>query len=188
MSATTIPTTPRGRVLLALAAALAVTGALAVSAVAPDRSAAATKRNQGTLVLSQLRPFPGFKDRGIVHLTVKPRGPDSVVAALILPVVVAPSDPNGYTYALRLSRRTCRDIRRNPGSPGFVTGNLTTFRAPDGSAYLDDTDIVQVIKSELRAARSVVLLGRGDSSLPFQPQACSYVYHKVELTGGSVAS
>ena len=161
-------------------------GGAAMSVPLLGGSDAAGKPNEGTLLISQLRPLPGDGvERGIVHLRVDPPGLDcdetgrcSLLTAIVVGLAVDRSDPSGETYrayGLYLSRRACRAIARSPRSPGLVA----TLTGADSAAVQFDNDILgrdnyeipRIKRSVLRATKSVVL-STPDQSGRLEPRAC----------------
>lgn len=133
-----------------------------------------------------MRPLPGRSERGIAHLTIKPRGRDSI-NALAIGLTLDPNDPSGKTaYGLRLSRRSCSAIRRNPADPGYVSGLLASaeYFASSGAASWQGP--VTLDSKTTRAARSMVLIGMGDGSVR-QLVACGKGY-KVEFSDVIISS
>jgi hypothetical protein len=142
------------------AAALVLTFALVLLALAP--SPAAAGRDRGTLTLVELRPLFKHDARGIVRLTVRP-GERSIVVAGDLPQ---------SKVDLRLSRRSCGKIPRDPSGFVFIGGGAATGAIVDGR-YGDDLK-VKFRRSAVRDARSMVLLARrGEGEA--DPRACGNV-------------
>jgi hypothetical protein len=147
--------------------ALAGLVAAVACALAAAPAAAGTKRDRGLRAIAELKPFPGQTERGMVQLSVKPRS--SGIIAILIGLAADPSDPSGNTYSLRLSRRSCASLRRNPARPLFRGPDLLAsgkLEREGSSGYLDDTDIV-MSRRTLRGVKSIILGGPGAG-----PHAC----------------
>jgi hypothetical protein len=158
-------------------AALGLMLALAGTAFAGGGVAMAGKGGGATLVTSQLQgpAIPsGQPVRGLVHLRVRANGPERLTA-VFTGVAKPPSDPT-VRYLLGLSRRSCAELS-TPGQQ-VVVGRPNKEVVPDqfgnGSAYLDDTDVVQLAISKVRRARSMVL-ARSTTTQGSQLAACGRV-------------
>lgn len=132
----------------------------AIWAAAPASASAA-----GTATLAKLAPMSGHTERGVVQLLVRPK--ESSVRA----GVIGGSDTSEFTLAL--SKRRCRGVAANPADPGWIgetEKNLFDAKPIEGF-YIDDIIIGAVPPRNVRAARSMVLLGAGDDG-KLEPRAC----------------
>lgn len=162
---------PHRRLVAGLALSVALAAA-ALAAVALPADAAPPKRTPSAVLVALILPFAGHSERGIVHLVQGNRiGTDGVGTIAI----AGTFDDDQVLYGLRLSRRSCRGLRRNPRRPMFLTDLVID---PFQSTTFDDEAIAATralsVRS-LRAARSVVLVARGDGG-KFEPRACGNAY------------
>lgn len=147
--------------------ALALAVAFVLAAIPGDSAAAASKPARATLVTSFLDRMPGTLETGIVRLNTRQRRP--FAARGVFAGLIASEE-----YFVRLARRTCRDVRRNPASPGYVT----SFVAPvhldlRGNGIVDYIDEDEIgTPSGLRRARSVVLVIDWGDGKPEEVRAC----------------
>jgi hypothetical protein len=111
--------------------------------------------------------FDGHSERGLVQMSMQRENQ-------VLTVSGDGVDQDDVVYALRLSRRSCGGVERNPGRPRYVGPSLAVDDAAFGSVW-DDTDIAHVSRRAARRARSIVLVARSGSG-KFEPRACGARY------------
>jgi hypothetical protein len=110
--------------------------------------------------------FDGRSERGLVQMSMQRENQVLTIAG--------DGADGAVGYAVRLSRRSCDGVEREPGRPGYVGPSLTTDRAFSGRVR-DYTDIVQVSRRAARSAKSIVLGAKSDSST-YEPRACATAY------------
>lgn len=163
------------------AALLAAAGAvIAIAVLATDRPATAAPGDtqpKGVLV-GLLLPFADHSERGMVRLTFAPKQRS-------LTVVTESGDPSA-AYSVRLSRRTCGAIGRNPAAETF-SGPSLTGDDPFINTFWEVEDFTPVTARQVRAARSVVLLAE-TSDGKFEPRACSATFRLEDVLISSVRS
>jgi hypothetical protein len=149
---------------IALTRSLALT-LLAAGSLAPA-GAAAAKAPSGTATLATLAPLSGQGDFGTVHLFARPKQGSMVQAGVI-------GGDGTARFTLALSTKSCFRIDNDPSNPGYIgetEKNLFDAKPIKGS-YFDDIVIGGVARENVRAARSLVLLGAGKGG-ELEPRAC----------------
>jgi hypothetical protein len=144
------------------------------ASTAPLRSSR-FKPKRKSILIGLLLPFADRTERASVQLTIAGRsGPDALA-------LVGDFNRDGdVAYSLRLSRRSCAAVARNPDRPGFIGPELIGPTAFSGTTF-DDESVVNASNRKARSAKSIVLVGREGSGSKFEPRACGAVYKLQDL-------
>ena len=114
-------------------------------------------------LMGLLLPFTGYSERVNLHLAAR-RGTDRLT-------LVGDFNPDGdVNYRFRLSRRSCAGVRRHMDRPRYVGRPLSQ---PDDYTGIKFADVeIEASRRQLRAARSIVLVGRERGGGKFAPRGC----------------
>jgi hypothetical protein len=137
------------------------------------------ERPSGILVALLLPVVADYQEGGVVHLRPTRGGGARAIVA------TSGGDP-ALTYELRLTRVTCRAIRKDPDRSAIASGALISKEGFINQVW-DDTDIAHVTTRQLRAARAVVL-GAVDAEGKFEPRACGTAVQFQDLIVSGVKS
>jgi hypothetical protein len=112
--------------------------------------------------------FDGHSERGMIQMTMQRENQ-------ILTIAGDGVDQDDVVYAVRLSRRRCAGVEREPGRARYVGPSLPVDAKAFGGRVWDDTDIAHVSRRAARRARSIVLVARSGGG-KFEPRACAAAY------------